>query len=112
MAIFASLIGLPYLFGLLELIEGPAEVLLLLICTLIGSAIYLKSKPKGSGASRGIALGVTSALGIITLTASGTTLLLFGVPGGPPADGIFLFATLTVLFAIATMDGILAATET
>ncbi len=102
-AIFASLIGLPYLFGLLELIEGPAAVLLLLICTLIGSAIYLKSKPKGSGASRGIALGVTSALGIITLTASGTTLLLFGVPGGPPADGIFLFATLTVLFAIATM---------
>ena len=104
LAVFALLIGLPYLLGLLELHEGTVVVLVLLACAVIGSAIYLKSEPKDSRAMRGIALGVASASGIISIVAGGILLLFFGASIEGPSFFIYLlFTTLTLLFAFVAM---------
>ena len=104
LAVFALLIGLPYLLGLLELHEGTVVVLVLLACAVIGSAISLKSEPKDSRAMRGIALGVASASGIISIVAGGILLLFFGASIEGPSFFIYLlFTTLTLLFAFVAM---------
>ncbi len=104
LAIFASLIGFPYVLGLLELRVESAAVVLLLASAVVGSAIALKSEPKGGRAMRGVALGVASASGIMSLAACSMLLLSFGVPIQEPSVFVYLVLTgLTFLFAFVAM---------
>ena len=104
LAIFASLIGLPYVLGLLKLNVGSVAVVVLLASSLIGSGIALKSEPKDGRAIRGIALGVASASGIISLTACSVLFLSFGVSIQEPSVFVYLMLTgLTFLFAFVAM---------